>query len=196
MFSLLVLVGLFVALTPGILFRLKGTKMVSAAMHAVLFAFVLYELVSTFGFEYDVSYEGFQTDPPPICPNGISYDNGLCKTRIVCPSGHKFSVAADKCIKAPNGGPQKASCPANTILHDNGMCYDFTDASCPSGLRQDRDFCVVEPTCPDGLVFNGADCKPPSPPPPSPPPPPPPKPSQIPGMATSKSKSAVFKKPV
>ena len=54
MFGLLVLVGLFVALTPGILFKLKGSKNVSAAMHAVLFGLVVY-VVSV----YFVSIDGF-----------------------------------------------------------------------------------------------------------------------------------------
>ena len=52
MFGFLVLIALFVAFTPGILFKLKGSKMVVAAMHAVLFGLVVCLLRG--------SVEGFQ----------------------------------------------------------------------------------------------------------------------------------------
>ena len=53
------LIGLFVALTPGILFRLpnKGSKVAVAATHALVFAVVVYLLRK-------YQYEGFQNAPP------------------------------------------------------------------------------------------------------------------------------------
>ena len=53
------LIGLFVALTPGILVTLpkKGSKVAVAATHALLFAVVVYLLRK-------YQYEGFQNTPP------------------------------------------------------------------------------------------------------------------------------------
>ena len=55
------LIGLFVALTPGILFRLpnKGSKFLVAATHALLFAVVVYLLRK-------YQYEGFQDKAMPM----------------------------------------------------------------------------------------------------------------------------------
>jgi len=61
------LIGLFVALTPGILFRLpnKGSKFLVAATHALVFAVVVYLLRK-------YQYEGFQNTPSmPISPSSI-----------------------------------------------------------------------------------------------------------------------------
>jgi hypothetical protein len=110
MFGLLVLVGLFVALTPGILFRLKGSKNVSAAMHAVLFGLVSY-VVSV----YFMSYDGFQTGPTPICPGGGVFVTGTkqCSIPIQCPDSYTFN--GKECASTP------ISCPAPYIL-TNGEC--------------------------------------------------------------------------
>jgi hypothetical protein len=128
MFGLLVLVGLFVALTPGVLFRLKGSKKMSAAMHAVLFGVVVY-VVST----YFMSYDGFQDAPSPCrdpyelvgnrCVSGepverTSYDvlaNGKCKS-----SKHKLNNG--KCFHCPTG--------YSTI--SGGMCQNIRVPQCPS----------------------------------------------------------------
>ena len=88
MFGLLVLVGLFVALTPGILFKLKGSKMAVAAMHAVLFGVVLY-VVSMYGPSYGVSLEGFQNSgvytPAPASRAAPSAAPGLtAKSLVFC----------------------------------------------------------------------------------------------------------------
>lgn len=61
------LIGLFVALTPGILVTLpkKGSKVAVAATHALLFAVIVYLLRK-------YQYEGFQNTPSmPISPSSI-----------------------------------------------------------------------------------------------------------------------------
>jgi len=148
----LVLVGLFVALTPGILFKLKGTKMVAAAAHAALFGVVVYVVSS-----YFISYDGFQAGPQPICPSGTTYSDGLCRSSVVCPSGYTYARASGRCIKSA-GPTQKPACPANTIM-DNELCYEYMEVNCPSGGRTDGDNCVIEPTsCPEPYVLTRGQC--------------------------------------
>jgi hypothetical protein len=108
MFGLLVLVGLFVALTPGVLFRLKGSKKMSAAMHAVLFGVVVY-VVST----YFISFEGFQAGPSP-CPPGSTVSLGLLSR--VCIIDEKPAMV----VRSNATG--KESCSKGTIFR-NGSCY-------------------------------------------------------------------------
>jgi len=154
MFGLLLLVGLFVALTPGILFKLKGPKMVVATAHALLFGIVAY-VVSV----YFMSYDGFQTGPTPICPSGTTFSSytKLCTSPVVCPSEHTYSQQTGRCIKS-SGPKQKPSCPAG-FIQDSGMCFEFIEANCPGGGRTDGDSCVIEPTsCPEPYVLTRGDC--------------------------------------
>ena len=118
MFGLLVLVGLFVALTPGILFKLKGSKMVSAAMHAVLFAIAAY-LVSN----YVIRYEGFQTGPSPICPAGGMFlaSTKQCSMAVQCPDGYQ-QVASEN-------GSVSCSKTATPVCPDP---YTFSGTGCTS----------------------------------------------------------------
>jgi len=139
MFGLLVLVGLFVALTPGILFRLKGSKKVSAAAHAVLFGVVLY-VVSMYGPSYGLSIEGFQheDDGPRSCPPGSDGpdDNGNCISRVPaeCTSG---TLSGKNCITST-----PVTCPDGTLPDKNGKCKNVFPAFCPSGYTMFRNLCL------------------------------------------------------
>ena len=147
MFGLLVLVGLFVALTPGVFFRLKGSKKVSAAMHAVLFGVVVY-VVSMFG----VSIEGFQAGTDPICPPGSSYTDGLCRAKMTCPAGTKFDEETMNCIDIKRK-PSMPTCPKGNVLSNNS-CREFVVGSCPPGLNGPEDGqCMADPSCPGGSIL-------------------------------------------
>lgn len=134
MFGLLVLVGLFVALTPGILFRLKGSKKVSAAMHAVLFAVVLY-VVCMYGPSYGVRIEGFQNSG---CPGGTTFDSisNKCKGFILasCNNGTLSATNGKKCIKSGQVvGDSYCPSYADKPTPDNsGNCVVYTPAPAPS----------------------------------------------------------------
>jgi hypothetical protein len=135
MFGLLVLVGLFVALTPGVLFRLKGSKKMSAAMHAVLFGVVVY-LVSMYGPSYGISYEGFQS-PMPACQGTSSFVNGMCvaTTPAMCTSG--TLGPGGKCYLSGRvvGMPV---CPPN-MQKQGGVCVISKTAVCPGGTNLTSD---------------------------------------------------------
>jgi len=140
MFGLLVLVGLFVALTPGILFRLKGSKKVSAAMHAVLFGVVVY-VVSMYG----VSLEGFQNSP--ACGGTSTFANGMCMatTPARCLSG-TLKPNTNVCFQ--NGksvGPP--ICPPNMQGPRSGVCTAAIPAVCGGGLTlTSNGMCKAMPT--------------------------------------------------
>ena len=135
MFGLLVLVGLFVALTPGILFRLKGSKKMSAAMHAVLFGIVVY-VVSMYGPSYGISYEGFQSGTP-ACQGTSSFVNGMCvaTTPAMCTSG--TLGPGGKCYLSGRvvGMPV---CPPN-MQTQGGVCVISKTAVCPGGTNLTSD---------------------------------------------------------
>jgi hypothetical protein len=135
MFGLLVLVGLFVALTPGVLFRLKGSKKGSAAMHAVLFGVVVY-VVSMYGPSYGVSIEGFQSSMP-ACQGTSSFLNGSCvaTTPAMCTSGTLGS--GGKCLQNGKivGMPV---CPPN-MQKQGGVCVATVPAVCPGGTKLTKD---------------------------------------------------------
>jgi hypothetical protein len=156
MFGLLVLVGLFVALTPGVLFRLKGSKKMSAAMHAVLFGVVAY-IVSN----YLISYEGFQ--PPPTgspCPAGTSYLAKLkqCEGEGTCPDGYEKNGRSCELYVQPQ-------CPEGSQL-DGERCKTTVSPICPSGFTLASGSCRIPPSCPAGhtiktSILSGATCVPP-----------------------------------
>jgi hypothetical protein len=147
MFGLLVLVGLFIALTPGVLFRLKGSKMGSAAMHAVLFGVVVY-LVSMYGPSYGISYEGFLAGTEPICPPESTYTRGLCRAQMICPRGttkvdHQETII---CID-PKRKSSKPTCPKGTVLSNN-ICRPIVVGKCPPELNGPEDGeCMASPNC-------------------------------------------------
>jgi len=135
MFGLLVLVGLFIALTPGVLFRLKGSKKISAAMHAVLFGVVVY-LVSMYGPGYGVSYEGFQSTSP-ACEGTSTFMNGMCvaTTPAMCSSGELGPRG--KCYLSGKvvGVPV---CPTD-MQREGGVCTASTPAACLAGFNLTSD---------------------------------------------------------
>ena len=141
MFGYLLLVALFVALTPGILFKLKGSKMDVAAMHAVLFGVVVY-LVSA----YFTSYEGFQyhelhsVSGPPPCPVGSEFKAGTdttpptCTSTIdaarspepTCPAGSEFKAGTLTTPPTCTSTIDAARSPAPIICHASAAARGFT----------------------------------------------------------------------
>jgi len=128
MFGLLVLVGLFIALTPGVLFRLKGSKKVSAAMHALLFGVVVY-VVSMYG----VSIEGFQSSMP-ACGGTSTFMNGMCV----------FTVPASCGIGTLDSG-------GNCLL--NGRVFSMS--ICPRDMQKQGNVCTGSrpPVCLAGFYL-------------------------------------------
>ena len=155
MFGLLVLVGLFVAMTPGILFRLKGSKKVSAAAHAVLFGLMVY-VVS----KYVISYEGFQPvskDSLQPCPRGSKYHTKLkeCQGPMTCPDGYENQ--GDSCFLYV-----EPTCP-NGAENEDGRCKTTAPPACSPPFKLSRGFCTVPASCPDGYMvktsmLGGATC--------------------------------------
>jgi len=149
MFGLLVLVGLFVALTPGVLFRLKGSKKMSAAMHAVLFGVVVY-LVSMYGPGYGLSFEGFQAGPSP-CPGGTTFSNGKCLLKGSCVTGG--TLVGGNCVLRP------PTCATGTLV--DGQCIN--KPICPTFAKSGPDAdgnCNIPLGCPQGFRLSGTTCLP------------------------------------
>ena len=81
---------LFFILTPNVLFRLpiKGSKMLVAATHALIFAIVLY-FTQKWIWRFSVGLEGLDGEEVPVveekpeekvCEEGQQYINGECVT--------------------------------------------------------------------------------------------------------------------
>ena len=161
MFGLLVLVVLFIAFTPGILFRLKGSKMMAAAMHAALFGLAAYLLWG--------SVEGFvpnpASNPKPTCPTGSTLISGNIfndsKCRTPTQPTITNAVKNGRVYECPTGKKTRD-------INDNIIC-----ATCPTGATysskteknsKNRNMTVytcnvfTPPTCTSGYTFRGTKC--------------------------------------
>jgi hypothetical protein len=91
---LLYITALFVALTPGILLTLpaKGSKLLVAIVHAVLFTIILY-----FTYKHVRRLEGFEEGPVPDCSQASP--TKFC----TCPTGYQYLVDNNTCIPSVEG---------------------------------------------------------------------------------------------
>jgi hypothetical protein len=118
---LLYITALFVALTPGILLTLpaKGSKLVVAIVHAVLFAIILY-----FTYNHVRRLEGFEGGPVPDCSRA-----GPTKF-CTCPSGYQYLVNNNTCI--PSEG-------FSSGYEDLPICTDTYKGPCNPRARMSDD---------------------------------------------------------
>jgi len=138
--------AIFVALVPGILFKLpkQGSTLQTALVHGGLFA-VAYILVSRFLFN---KLEGFVD---ATCPPGFSSFNGFCISK--CAPGLNTVTATDGSIncQCENGKspmvckPPICGCPAGMTTSSTGLCQ------CPTGsFDAMQGKCVT--TCSGGMI--------------------------------------------
>jgi hypothetical protein len=146
MFDLLILAGLFVALTPGILFKLKGPKMVVATAHALLFGIVAY-VVSV----YFMSYDGFQSGPTPTCPGGGVFVTGTkqCSIPIICPDGFQQIVSENGTVSCSMSQTTSPKCPDSYSF--NGKECTSTPTSCPAPYVLTNGDCIAPTQTTGGL---------------------------------------------
>lgn len=163
MFELL-LVVLFVALTPGVLFRLKGSKMMVATMHAVLFGLAVYLWGSMEGFVVNPA-----SRPDATCPTGstltqVGNSDAKCIRTTqptitnAIPASLGYRCTTGKKTKDVNGAVICATCPtgakyASNVIKDNRRrnitaytCNVSTTPICPTGHKVRGKKCI--PTAP------------------------------------------------
>ena len=157
----LVLVVLFIALTPGILFKMKGSKMVSAGIHAALFGVVVY-VVSV----YFMSYDGFRSmaprdkRPEPICPNDGHYNRNQkhCLTSGICPDG--YMGTGKVCSKRVEPQcPEGYTFEKEAGIFANGDCVKSISSTCLTPYVMGEYGCTSVPiSCPEPYILTNGDC--------------------------------------
>jgi len=156
----LFLVVLFIALTPGVLFRLKGSKITVVVMHAVLFGLAAYLWESMEGFVVNPA-----SRPDATCPTGstltqVGYSDAKCVSTTeptitnAISRYYGYSCSTGKLTKDVNGTNVCATCPSGATyssryVKDNRnrnitayTCNVSTTPICASGYKVSGKKCI------------------------------------------------------